>query len=260
MTGDALSDLTLQHSRDLSALEAERRRQLDRVEGDRQEALRALAAARPALTTFDAARADAATVRDNAIAQTMTVFDAAQVDARGGRAADLVDVQQRYLAADEASDAAKAAALQKADADYRARLDDISKTLSLDKQFAARGVAFDARRKAAAAAEAAWLAALQANRAQQQDDLRTALDKERRQVDQAANKRDAAQKAADLVYQQAVKLARTRLSNALAAVPDAAKAQAEFDARRDDVEREFHRREEQLFDAFRDALQRISCK
>src|SRR5439155_911544 len=141
MTGDALSDLTLQHSRDLSALEAERRRQLDRVEGDRQAALHALAAARPALTTFDAACADAAT---------------------------------------------------------------------------------------------AWLDALQANRAQQQDDLRTALDKERRQVDQAANKRDAAQKAADLVYQQAVKLARTRLTNTLAAVPDAAKAQAEFDARRDD--------------------------
>ena len=252
-----LADVTLQHSRDLSALDAARRQALDRVDADRREALHALAAARPALAAFDAACAEAATVRDNAVAQTMTVFDTAQGDARSARAADLIAGQQRYLAADQTSDAAKTAALRKADADYQSRLDDIGRTLSLDKQFAAREAAFDARRRADAAAEAAWLDALRANRDQQQAELQSTLDKERRQLEQAANKRDAAQKAADLVYQATVKLGRTRLTNALAAVPDAAKMQAQYDARRDEVEREFHGREEQLFDAFRDALKHV---
>jgi len=167
-------------------------------------------------------------------------------------------VQQRYLAADRESDGTKAGALQKAEADYQSRLDDISRTIALDKQFAAREAAFDARRKAGAAAEAAWLDALQASRDRQQEDLQSTLAKERRQVDQAAQKRAAAQNASDLVYAQALRLARTRLTAALAAVPEAANVQARFDARRDEVERDFQRREEQLFDAFRDALSRVS--
>jgi len=253
-----LSEVTLRHSRDLSALDAERRSALEHVDADRREALRALAAGRPALTAFDAACADAATARENALAQSANAFDAAQEDARNARAADLIAVQQRYLAADRESDGAKAGALRKAEADYQARLDDIGHTIALDKQFAAREAAFDARRKAGAAAEAAWLDALQASRDRQQEDLQSTLDKERRQVDQAAQKRAAAQNAADLVYAQALRLARTRLTAALAAVPEAANVQAQFDARRDEVERGFQRREEQLFDAFRDALSRVS--
>ena len=253
-----LAELTLQHSRNLSALEAEHRQRLESLDADEQQALHALAAARPALAAFDAACADAATVRDNAFAQARNALDAAQADARSARAADLIEGQRGYLDADETADGAKAAAVQKADADYRSRLEEIGRTLALDKQFAARAAAFDAHRKAAEAAEAAWRDALQANRAQQQADLQAALEKERRQGEQAANKRDAAQKAADLVHQQTVKLARTRLTNALAAVPDAAKVQADFDTRRGDVEREFHDREEQLFDAFHDALKRLA--
>jgi len=252
-----LAELTLQHSRDLSALEAWHRQRLESLEADRQGALHALAAARPPLAALDAACADAATVRDNALAQTRNAFEAAQADARSTRASDLIEAQQGYLAADEAADGAKAAALEKADADYRSRLDEIGRTLTLDKQFAARAAAFDARRKATDAAEAAWRDALQANRAQQQSDLQAALEKERRLVEQAANKRDAAQRAADLVYQQAVKLAQTRLANALAAVPDAANVQADFGARRGEIDRDFQRREEQLFDAFHDALKQI---
>ena len=249
-----LSELTLQHSRDLSALDAERRRQFDRVDADRQAALHTVAAARPALAAFDTASGEAAAARDAAFAQARNMLDAAQADARSARAADLAASQREYLAADEAADVAKRAARQKADADYQSRLDEIGRTLPFDKQFAAREAAFDARRNAVAAADAAWLDALQKNRGQQQDALQTALDKERRLDEQAANKRDAAQKAADVVYQQAITLARRRLTTALAAIPEAASVQAQFDARRGDVEREFQRREEQLFDAFHAAL------
>jgi len=252
-----LAELTLQHSRDLSALEADHRQRLESLDGDRQQALHAVAAARPALAAFDAACADAATVRDNAFAQARNAFDAAQADARSARAADLIAAQQGYLEADETTDGAKSAALQKADADYRSRLEEIGRTITLDKQFAARASAFDARRKATETAEAAWRDALQANRGRQQADLQAALEKERRQVEQALNKREAAQRAGDLVYQQAVKLAQTRLRNALAAVPEAAKVQADFDARRGEIDRDFARREEQLFDAFHDALEQI---
>ena len=253
-----LSELTLQHSRDLSALDAERRRELDRVDADRQEALHAVAAARAPLTAFDTASSEAAATRDTAFAQARTVFDAALTDARSARSSDVAASQKKYLGADEAADAAKTAARRKAEADYQSRLDEIGRTLALDKQFAAREAAFEARQKAIAAADAAWLDALQENRAQQHDDVQAALDKERRLDEQAANKRDAALKAADVVYQQAIKIARTRLAAVLAAIPDAARVQEQFDARRGEVERDFQQREEQLFDAFRAALKQVA--
>jgi hypothetical protein len=249
-----LSELTLQHSRDLSALEAECRARQDEIERDRQAALHGLATARPALQQFEKARADAAALRDNAVAHAATAFATAQIQARDKRVDALNKVQSDYLSADRAADAARLAARNQEDADYRARLIDIEHTVSLDKQFAAREAATAKHEAALAAIDARWRSTYDADRDRQQADLEGALDRERLDVDAADRAREAAVAAARVTFDAAVNLAVARLNAAIAALPETASLSAEFDARRNAAQQDCHAREEELFARFREAL------
>jgi hypothetical protein len=253
-----LSEITLQHSRDLSALEAECRAQQDEIERARQSALRSVGSAGPALQQYENARAEAATIRDNTVAQAGSAFEAAQIQARDSRSDELNNVQQRYIAADRAVDDVRDTAGKKEDADYQAKLDEIEHTLPLDQQIAAREAASAAHSEALATIEAAWRAACQADRDTQQADLQAALGKERLDGEQAARARDAATTAAGVTFDSAIRLALTALNNALAAVPEAAAITTEFDKRRTAAQQDCHAREDALFAAFHEALKTVT--
>ena len=150
-----LSEVTLQHSRDLSALDADCRAQQEAIERARQNALQGLAAAAPALRQYNDARNEAATIRDNTVAHAAAALEAARLQARDERFDQLDTVQQQYVAADRAADDAKAAAQKKENDAYQAKLATIN-ALPLGQQFAAREAAAAEHDKALAEIEAAW--------------------------------------------------------------------------------------------------------
>jgi hypothetical protein len=255
---DTLQDLTLQLSRDISALDAERRRRLAALEQERHEALHALPAASKPLQQLDAALAAAIAKHKDAVAKAAAEFENAISRARGERSNDDVATQEQYVEANRAEDEKKSGRLAAEDRRYEQELADIATGVRPDRQVWARDAAYQKHKQLIAGIEDAWRAALGANRERQQLDRQALLEKERVADERAVTARQAAVRLADAAYGASVETAQSALSAALAAIPVARALETEFAERRAAIERECAAQEDQLRAAFREARRRIT--
>lgn len=244
-------DPPLQLSRDLSRLNQERLRRLTDIDQAAHEVLRRLPGARAAVERFEQARASAAQAYEQTSRDADTAYAAAGRAATNARADDLADVQQKYIAAGRAADDERRTALMKADAVYKERLDEIARTIGLDRQAAAREAALEAHRKACAAIETAARERLQKNRDAQQGGLQSALDREREAAGRSATARDGRLLAAEQARDAVLRAAEDALTRALLDIPGAADVQTRRDEQRRSAEEAYRTAEQQLFAAFR---------
>ncbi len=251
-----LAEITLEHSRRISDLQAEcrrRRQELDRARGD---ALGALPGAAAPLQQLDASRAKA----DDALARALAEADA-KSQAAHAKAAErlneaLADVNQRYRAADRAADAKRDAANRAANADYAARLDEIAR-LPVEKQFNAREDAQRELRAALARADAAWRSARDASRDTEQAQLGAALEQERQDLESASSTLVLSQSAAQQIHDHDLRAAEARADDALAKLPGAAPIVQQHQDAIASLSTDCRAREERLFVEFRRALDEL---
>lgn len=254
---DTLADLTLRYSRDLSALQADCRGLVADLDQQLRRMLIAVRAVEPLVAEYDRTCADARATRDTAISQADAVLQDTRAKAQRKRSDELLDAQQQYIDVDRHADEKKRLGVEKAEQAYQSRLEEIDDTLKLDQQPSERRKAFAEYRRAMAAADDEWKRGLRGDSDTREAHLRAALERERRDLDLAAGRRNAVVEAADRTFQQSVRMADAGLATALSAVPAAAAVQADFARRRDVARHDCQAREDALLQTFRHALKSL---
>ncbi|MGE0450443.1 MAG: hypothetical protein AB7Q29_12790 [Vicinamibacterales bacterium] len=251
---ESYKDLTLQLTRDLSRLNAERLLRLEEIEQQTRGALRGIPAARTAFERFDAVSTDATRDCDESIAEARASYDAAVTSAGSARSEELMAGERKYVVAGRRADDERRDEIAKAQAVLQSRLDAIAKTVGLDKQFAEREAAREAYRNASAAIEAAARDRQRKDRDAQQTDRTVALDRERQALIKAAAARDTRVSAAEAKRDAAIARAQEALARALESMPEAERIQAADREQRTAVEERYRRSDQELFVTFRAKL------
>ena len=251
-----LSEVTLDHSRRLSELQADCRQRRARLDREKDAALGALPGAQAFVQQADASRIKAAEALARVLVDADIKAQAARAKAAERLNEALSDVDQKYRAADRVADAKRDAATRAANAAYADRIDAIGR-LPIEKQFGAREEAQRDLREALAKADAAWRAARDASRDTQQAGLQAATDRERQELESAAATLALSQAAARQIHDHDVRMAQARLDQALATLPGAEPILDQHDAGVAALAADCRATEEDLFAEFRRALDEL---
>jgi hypothetical protein len=247
-----LAELTLQLSQDITKNEHDRMATLAALEVERVRALRALPGSASILAAQDDAIRSAERDHEDTLADIGADLRDAERQGGAKRRADEDAAERKLRAADDAADATlRAAEDQAREAFDRASQDIERRDLTPGEKVLARA---DARREMDAAIKAAQEANAEA-RLKNGDVLtqerRDARDKELTASADNLAKAAERRKAAERVFEQAIKIAAHTLERGLADVAGAPEAIARFASRRDEVHRTFDAQDEAIRAEFR---------
>jgi hypothetical protein len=250
------AELTLQLSRDQSALDKECRDRHVRLDSDRLTALRALTGAEPILARFEREAANAGNAKETAITKAEAERVQKEHDLAFVRSEKILQIKQGQEEADRQTLFERDTAFKAAKQERDTRIAEIHK-LPLSEQSDLLREAEAAYTTAVDAARAAHDRNVQQNRDLMQSKERQAVADEESGSRRARDQANRLNQAAEELYQADLKAAHARQVQALTGIAGAAEIGADFDGRRDRLDRECQDRANALLADFRKAKEAL---